>query len=391
MRPVHSTNSMSTYQKIMNRRNSIADALKRTADGLANEFSRDKTAEEMVFELFKIPNKNEGAIGKLIGILKSYGIQENDPRLRPMMNKICHIEKESEEMAKEAKDPKHWKLSKEDFIRCVSESLPLISRTIQNQLTVPSWTSFCKVIEDIYRICERNEDGQVASYIPQLARVDPATWAVSICTVDGQRISFGDANQPFCIQSLSKAFNYALAASELGADYVHKFVGQEPSGRLYNEICLDSKKIPHNPLISTGAIVIASLMKPNLCLADRFDHFLNTYRRICGGEYMGFNNAVFLSERMASDRNFALGYYLNEYKCFPPSMNSLTDLMDFYLQLMSLETNCESAAVMAATLANGGVCPITNERVIESRPCRDVLSLMYSCGLYDYRWVAFEN
>lgn len=109
------------------------------------------------------------------------------------------------------------------------------------------------------------------------------------------------------------------------------------------------------------------------------------YRKIAGGNYVGFNNAVFLSERMASDRNFALGYYLNEYKCFPPTMKNLPDLMDFYLQLMSLETNCESAAVMAATLANGGVCPLTDERVIESRPCRDVLSLMYSCGLYDYR------
>ena len=85
--------------------------------------------------------------------------------------------------------------------------------------------------------------GKVASYIPQLARQNPESWGVSICTVDGQRISFGDTKSPFCIQSVSKAFNYAIAASDLGADLVHQYVGQEPSGRLFNEICLDIKSI----------------------------------------------------------------------------------------------------------------------------------------------------
>lgn len=82
----------------------------------------------------------------------------------------------------------------------------------------------------------------MADYIPQLSRVDPNRWGVSICTVDGQRVSFGDSKVPFCVQSVSKAFNYAIAASELGAEYVHRHVGQEPSGRLFNEICLD----PHS-------------------------------------------------------------------------------------------------------------------------------------------------
>lgn len=112
----------------------------------------------------------------------------------------------------------------------------------------------------------------MATYIPQLARGDPKKWAVSICTVDGQRVSFGDSRHPFCFQSVSKAFNYAIAASDLGADFVHKYVGQEPSGRLFNDICLDSKsrywsnaKIltnnsdrPHNPMVNSGAIVVVS-------------------------------------------------------------------------------------------------------------------------------------
>ena len=107
---------------------------------------------------------------------------------------------------------------------------------------------------------------------------------------------------------------------------------------------------------------------------------LQRYRKISGGDYVGFNNAVFLSERLTADRNYALAYYMKENKCFPEEITSMTDALDFYFQLCSLEANCESLSVMAATLANGGVCPLTEERCIQSRPCRDVLSLMYSCG-----------
>uniref|UniRef100_A0A914V5P7 glutaminase n=1 Tax=Plectus sambesii TaxID=2011161 RepID=A0A914V5P7_9BILA len=92
----------------------------------------------------------------------------------------------------------------------------------------------------------------------------------------------------------------------------------------------------------------------------------------------------FLSERDTADRNFALAYFMKECKCFPESKQSLKDTLDFYFQLCSLEANCESLAVMAATLANGGVCPLTGVKCLANRPCRDVLSLMYSCGMYDY-------
>ncbi|VDK25755.1 unnamed protein product [Anisakis simplex] len=83
---------------------------------------------------------------------------------------------------------------------------------------------------------------QLADYIPQLARCKSSYWAVSICTVDGQRRSWGDSKVPFCLQSVSKAFTYTIALEELGSDEVHTYVGQEPSGRLFNEICLDHNR-----------------------------------------------------------------------------------------------------------------------------------------------------
>uniref|UniRef100_A0A7E4W387 glutaminase n=1 Tax=Panagrellus redivivus TaxID=6233 RepID=A0A7E4W387_PANRE len=363
---------------------SIAQTIHQTAHGLSNAFAIDEQPEDLIYNLFKLPNKDEASIGKLLTLLKNFGLQETDPRLQPMMRRIHEIEKLKEEQFMEARDPKHWKLNREDFKSCISESLSLISRTLQNDLIIPSWNQFCTRIREIYEKCQNIDDGKVADYIPQLSRVDPKKFGISICTIDGQRASWGDAKIPFCVQSVSKAFNYSVAASELGADLVHAYVGQEPSGRLFNEICLDNNNKPHNPMVNSGAIIVSSLIKNTWNMADRFEHMLTQYRKIAGGEYVGFNNAVFLSERATADRNYALSYYMKENNCFPNSTNSLSEALDFYFQLCSMEVTCETAAVMAATLANGGVCPITEERCIGSRPCRDVLSLMNSCGMYDY-------
>lgn len=106
-------------------------------------------------------------------------------------------------------------------------------------------------------------------------------------------------------------------------------------------------------------------------------------QRLAGYEQLGFNNAVFLSEREAADRNYALGFYMREHKCFPERTN-LKECMDFYFQCCSMEANCETMSVMAATLANGGICPITEEKVLKPDSVRNVLSLMHSCGMYDY-------
>ena len=83
---------------------------------------------------------------------------------------------------------------------------------------------------------------------------------MSVCTVDGQRFSIGDTRIPFTIQSTGKPINYAIALSELASDVVHKYVGQEPSGRMFNELVLDPACKPHNPMVNAGAIVVCSLL-----------------------------------------------------------------------------------------------------------------------------------
>jgi hypothetical protein len=127
-------------------------------------------------------------------------------------------------------------------------------------------------LKEIYRKVEANKSGQVASYIPQLSRVNPDQFAVSICTVDGQRFSLGDSEVEFCLQSVSKPINYCLALEEHGEALVHKHVGREPSGRGFNELTLNKEGLPHNPLINSGAIMSCSLVKPHSDIADRFEN-----------------------------------------------------------------------------------------------------------------------
>ncbi|TRY72687.1 hypothetical protein TCAL_05393 [Tigriopus californicus] len=184
-----------------------------------------------------------------------------------------------------------------------------------------------------------------------------------------------------------KPLNYAIALNELGAEIVHQYVGQEPSGGKFNAIELDYTNKPYNPMVNAGSIVVNSLlqclMKPEMSMAEKFDYVNNYIKRLSGGEFVGFNNSVFLAEKEVSDRNYAMTYYMKEHNCFPKGINP-KDCLDFWYQCCSMEVNCETVAVIAATLANGGRCPITREEVIQPEAVRDVMSLLHSCGFYEY-------
>jgi glutaminase len=136
-------------------------------------------------------------------------------------------------------------------------------------------------------------------------------------------------------------------------------------------------------MINAGAIMSSALIRPDVPLADRFDHVLEMWRRLAGGARPGFSNSTYLSERRTADRNFALGYFMREHHAFPAGTD-LVDTLEFYFQCCSLEMTVETLSVVAATLANGGVCPLTEERVLRPDTVQRVLSLMYSCGMYDF-------
>jgi glutaminase len=259
----------------------------------------------------------------------------------------------------------------------------LIRRAVEGDLAVPDFAALTADIERMYRELLPLTSGQVAGYIPQLARVDPDQLAIAVCTVDGQRFSIGDAATAFCLQSVSKTVSYCLALDEHGTDAVHRHVGREPSGQSFNELALNPKGLPHNPMVNAGAIMTVSLIRPEDDIADRFDHVAATWQRLAGGRRPGFNNAVYLSERQTADHNFALGYSMRESGAFRTGTDLLQTL-EFYFQSCSIEVDADMLAIAAASLANAAVCPLTDDPVFAPGTVQSCLSLMSSCGMYDF-------
>ncbi|KAL2081119.1 hypothetical protein ACEWY4_022972 [Coilia grayii] len=311
---------------------------------------------------------------KFITALKATGLRTSDPRLKECMDMLkVTLQSTTDGVT----------LDKHLFKKCVQSNIVLLTQAFRKKFVIPDFQSFSSHIDELYESAKDLNGGQVADYIPQLAKFSPDLWAVSLCTVDGQRHTVGDTKVPFCLQSCVKPLKYAIAVHDYGTDYVHRFIGKEPSGLRFNKLFLDEDDKPHNPMVNAGAIVCTSLIKQGAGNAERFDYVMNFLQKMAGNEYVGFSNATFQSERESGDRNFAIGYYLKEKKCFPEGTD-MTSILDFYFQLCSIEVTCESASVMAATLANGGFCPITGERVLSPEAVRDTLSLMHSCGMYDF-------
>ncbi|XP_070134610.1 glutaminase liver isoform, mitochondrial isoform X8 [Drosophila bipectinata] len=367
---------------LQNRRGTIV----RTISAIISHREQEqRNAEDVLFDMFASEETGLISMGKFLAGLKTTGIRRNDPRVRELMDNLKKVHKLNNYETGSSAETQH--LNRETFKAVVAPNIVLIAKAFRQQFIIPDFSSFVKDIEEIYCRCKSNTLGKLADYIPQLARYSPDFWGVSICTVDGQRYSIGDVEEPFTLQSCSKPLTYAIALEKLGPKVVHSYVGQEPSGRNFNELVLDQNKKPHNPMINAGAILTCSLMnalvKPDMTSAEIFDYTMSWFKRLSGGEYIGFNNAVFLSEREAADRNYALGFYMRENKCFPKRTN-LKEVMDYYFQCCSMETNCEAMSVIAASLANGGICPTTEEKVFRPEVIRDVLSIMHSCGTYDY-------
>jgi glutaminase len=318
---------------------------------------------------------------ELVQILNDIGIHNDDPRL-VLDTKDINSYTDFAENSKEAEYS--TPLTFEQFKAIIQKSQGnLVKDAIQGNLVIPDFKNFRGAIKRIFDKAKANKTGEVATYIPQLGRVNPEYFGVSICTIDGQRFSLGDYAVPFCIQSICKPINYCIALEEHGEEKVHQHIGREPSGIGFNGLVLNSKGLPHNPMINAGAIMACSLVKPKLDMADRFDYVLDTWTNLSGNIRAGFNNAVYLSERQTADRNFALGYFMRENKAFPDKTN-LIDTLEFYFQCCSIEVTAEAMAITAATLANAGICPTTGNRVLQPNTVKNCLSLMASCGMYDF-------
>lgn len=235
-------------------------------------------------------------------------------------------------------------------------------------------------IEKVYEKYKNNQEGHLASYIPELATADPNDFGIVIASESGRIFEIGDSRKEFTIQSISKAFTYGFAVEAYGLEKVLKHVGIEPSGDAFNSIFLqkDTNR-PFNPMVNAGAITIAALLYDYY--GDESFEFLLDRFSTAAGRQLTLDKKVYESELKTGHRNRAIGHLLLNFGMIGDHVDNYLDL---YFKQCSILVNCHDLAMMSATLANLGTQPLTQKEVYQFSTVKDILSIMLTCGMYDY-------
>lgn len=239
-----------------------------------------------------------------------------------------------------------------------------------------------RILDSIIEDCKKwTSKGEVASYIPELAKANPEALGIWVTNLGGEEYFAGDWDVKFTIQSISKVVILMLALLDNGTEYVFTKVGMEPTESGFNSITnleIHEQKQPLNPMINAGAIATVSLISGETA-EDKINRILTFTRKITGNEDIGINYNVYESEKKTADRNRALAYYMKGNGIIE---GDVEEILDVYFKACSMEITCKDIARIGAMLANDGVL-FTNERVISREACRIVKTIMVTCGMYD--------
>jgi glutaminase len=238
-----------------------------------------------------------------------------------------------------------------------------------------------ELITDLHGTHAPLTDGHVATYIPELGKANPDHFGVCVVTAEGDVLCAGDCDQPFTIQSISKPFTYGMVLEELGRNEVSRYVGVEPSGDAFNSIWLHgSTNRPFNPMVNTGAIAVTALLHRQY--GDHaFDRILDRFS-VMAGRRLSMDAGVYESERRTGHRNRAIAHLLLNFDLMHEQAEAA---LDVYFKQCSILVTTRDLATMAATLANMGKNPVTGQHALVELSCiKDVLSVMFTCGMYDY-------
>lgn len=229
-------------------------------------------------------------------------------------------------------------------------------------------------------LCDQLRGEPPRGQIPELSRLAGARadqLGIAICTTDGEITSAG-TRHAFAIQSISKAFAYGAAIDLHGHDYVTEHVDEEPTGEVFNAISLDpATGAPKNPLVNVGAIRIHAMLGTEQ--AERTER-LRTTLEAAAGRSLRVHEETLREELATADRNLALAHML---RAAGSMQEDAREVVEGYSIGCSVLVTVEDLAVMAATLASGGLCPRTGERVFSAVAAQQVLSVMLTCGMYD--------
>jgi glutaminase len=266
------------------------------------------------------------------------------------------------------------------FLISVGSVSAQMTETLQMPKTLQTSESLQKVMQEAYLKFKDVKEGATADYIPELAKVPADLFGVAIVTTKGEVFTIGDVDYAFSMQSVSKPFTAALVMQQQGAQAIVDKIGVEPTGLKFNAI-LATQIIPQvsvNPLVNSGAIASVSMVQANNA-DERFNTILNFFNDLSGAKLSVIED-VYMSEAATNQRNRAHGYILAASdRIYSEPMEAV----DVYTKQCSIGVTAKQLAVMGATLANGGVNPLTGKRIIDSKYVPKVLALMMTAGFYN--------
>ena len=245
-------------------------------------------------------------------------------------------------------------------------------------------------LDELYRRHVSLHDDDVVGYYesgagyhkPEALGMEQQRFSICLATTDGEVFVAGDHGQPFALQSISKMFVYGLALESCGRERVLARVGVEPSGDAFNSIVFDERhNRPFNPMVNAGALATTDLVGDGDATEPALGRILDALKLYAGSEDLQVDEDIFEAEMRTADRNRATAYLMRSEGMLDGDVEATLAL---YLRQCSVRVSCRELALMGATLANGGANPATGERALGSRHVRDVLSVMHTCGMYDF-------
>ncbi|MEL7534238.1 MAG: glutaminase [Bacteroidota bacterium] len=240
--------------------------------------------------------------------------------------------------------------------------------------------NFDDLIQDVYQEIKTIADqGETASYIPELAKVDPRNFGVHITTINQASFGTGNCYDKFSIQSIAKVLALILAYRMLG-DEIWNRVGVEPSGTAFNSLVqLEADQgLPRNPFLNAGALVVSDILLSQL--QNPKADFLAFVRALSYNSELDYSSKIAQSEKKVGYRNVAL---CNFIKSFGRIENEPSDVLDFYFDLCSLEMSCQELSEVFLFLANNGKGVHNDEAILSESQSKRINALMQTCGFYD--------
>lgn len=237
-----------------------------------------------------------------------------------------------------------------------------------------------ELVDGLHKKYSLRNDGEVATYIPELGKADPEDFGICIATSDGRTFEAGDSDRLFTIQSISKPFTFGMALEAHGQEKISRHVGVEPSGDAFNSIELEKgTNRPYNPMINAGAITVSALLYEHYG-DEALEQMLARFSAAAGRE-LSVDEDVYQSESRTGHRNRAIAHLLLNFGMIGEKVEPALDL---YFKQCSILVNSRDLAIMGATLSNLGKNPVTGEDVFDIDRVKDMLSIMLTCGMYDY-------